>query len=93
VTELTKLLTDQGKLIEGGFAVFVHVLDVPETQIEPSRLAFMAGAEHLFASVMNVLDPGEEPTETDLRRMDQIQEELNRWREVLAQRSRGGATQ
>jgi hypothetical protein len=37
------------------------------------QLAFMAGAEHVWSSVINMLDPGEEPTDADMRRMDLIQ--------------------
>jgi hypothetical protein len=50
------------------------------------RTAFMAGAEHLFSSVMNVLDPGQEPTADDLRRMDLIHTELEEWRDKLKAR-------
>jgi hypothetical protein len=40
------------------------------------RLAFMAGAQHLFASIMAFLDPGTEETDADLRRMGLIADEL-----------------
>ena len=36
----------------------------------------MAGSQHLFSSIMNVLDPGEQETEADLRKMDLIDKEL-----------------
>jgi hypothetical protein len=39
-------------------------------------MAFMAGAQPLFASIMNVLDPGEQETGADLRKMDLIDKEL-----------------
>jgi hypothetical protein len=86
---LTKELADQGKLIEAGFAVFAHFVipkDAPAVQLDEMRLAYMAGAEHLFSSIMNILDPGEEPTEADLLRMDLIQKEIDEWRGRLSER-------
>jgi hypothetical protein len=50
------------------------------------QLAFMAGADHLFSSIMNILDADAEPTDADLRRMDQIHRELEGWRGRLAER-------
>lgn len=85
--EVTKALTDKGKLIEAGFAAFRHMAmakDAPPVQVSEMRLAFMAGAEHLFSSIMGILDPGDEPTDTDLRRMDLISTELDNWRGQIA---------
>lgn len=80
-TELSKRLTDEGKLIEAGWVIFRGMTvppDAPQVQIDEMRLAFMAGAQHLFASVMGILDPGEEPSDADIRRMDLINAELER---------------
>jgi hypothetical protein len=88
-SDVTKELTDQGKLIEAGFAAFAHFViakDAPEVQRSEMRLAFMAGAEHLFSSIMNILDPGDEPTAADLRRMDLIHREIKEWRATLSER-------
>jgi hypothetical protein len=85
----TKDLTDKGKLIEAGFAVFAHYVmpkDVSPVQLSEMRLAFMAGAEHVFSSIMNILDPGEEPTDADMRRMDLINREIDEWRPKLSER-------
>jgi hypothetical protein len=87
-TEATKELTDKGRLIEAGFASFAHFVipkDALDIQLRDMRLAFMAGADHLFSSIMNILDPGEEPTEADLRRMDLINKELDEWRAKLSE--------
>ena len=35
---------------------------------------------------MSILDPGEEPTEADLGRMDLIQKELDDWRGSISER-------
>ena len=83
---LAKRLIDEGKLIESGWVIF-EGLTVPreagQTQRREMRLAFMAGAQHVFASLMSVLDPGEEPTERDMRRMDSIHNELELVRKEL----------
>ena len=40
----------------------------------------MSGAEHLFSSIMAILDDGDEATENDLRRMELIDDEIRAWR-------------
>ena len=82
IENLTKDLTDKGLLIEAGFAALRHMAiakDASAEQVDEMRGAFFAGAQHLFASIMSILDPGdEEPTENDLRRMSLITDELAR---------------
>lgn len=76
---LTKELTDSGKLIEVGWVglrLACDLVDAPADQLREMRMAFFAGAQHLFGSIMTVLDPGEEPTDADLQRMDLIDTEL-----------------
>lgn len=88
-SDLTKKLTDEGKLIEAGFAAFAHYViakDAPVEQLREMRLAYMAGAEHLFSSIMNIMDPGEEPTDADMRRMSLIHTEIDYWRSQLSER-------
>lgn len=79
MAEMTKKLVDEGKIIEAGW-VSLRFLAVPENappvQVEEMRNAFFAGAKHLFSSILTVLDPGEEPSEADMSRMDKIHEEL-----------------
>jgi len=41
------------------------------------RQAFMAGAQHTWASIMTMLEEGEDPTAADLGRMEKIQVELD----------------
>lgn len=77
--QLTKRLADEGKLIEAGWvSLRLHAvpLNASAVQLEEMRNAFMAGAQHLFASIMTMLDPGVEETPADLRRMDLIAREL-----------------
>lgn len=87
--DLTKDLTDRGKLVEAGFAAFAKFVipkDAPAIQLSEMRLAFMAGAEHVFSSIMAILDEGADPTDADLRRMDLIHRELDEWRGKLSER-------
>ncbi|TYL87472.1 hypothetical protein [Bradyrhizobium cytisi] len=77
--EISKQLADEGKLIEAGWAGYRMLVlppDAPSIQVEECRLAFMAGSQHLFSSIMTILDPGEQETEADLRKMDLIDKEL-----------------
>jgi hypothetical protein len=79
-------LADEGKLIEAGWVAMRRSCmpaDAPEVQVRAMRMAFMAGAQHLFASVMAVLDPGDEPSVADLKRMSLISAELSSFERVL----------
>jgi hypothetical protein len=76
---LAKRYADEGRLVEAGFATMcVAILppDLTQDQVSDMRLAYMAGAQHLFASIMACLDPGSEPTLDDMRRMTLIDKEL-----------------
>ncbi len=76
---ITRALTDQGKLIEAGWiglqAKWVNPQASPEQRAE-LRQAFFAGAQHLFASIMEIMTEDREPTEEDFARMSQIDAEL-----------------
>lgn len=83
---LCKQAADQGRLLEVGWLVMrmsVIPHDAPETQIKEMRKAYFMGADHLFASVMTLLDPGKEPTPKDLRTMDKIWKELQEFRKQV----------
>ena len=76
---LSRDLTDKGKLIEAGWIslrIACELEDAPKIQLEEMRNAFFAGAQHLFSSIMTILDPGADPTDKDLERMDLIDKEL-----------------
>jgi hypothetical protein len=76
---LSRELTDSGKLIEVGFIslrLACIPLDAPAEQLREMRMAFFAGAQHLFGTIMTILEPGDEPTEKDLKRLDLINAEL-----------------
>lgn len=77
---ITKDASNKGKLIEAGWLALVATTfpkDVSAVQYKEMRSAFFAGAHHLFASIMNVLDEDAEPTADDLKRMALVQHELD----------------
>lgn len=82
VDEVTKRFIDEGKIIEAGFASLQLTAmspDAPPDQVREMRMSFFAGAQHLFGSIMSVLDEDAEPTERDLTRMGLIQAELDQF--------------
>lgn len=81
--EVTRQLGDKGMLIEGGWLALREVWipkDAPPAQVKDLRWAFMAGAQHLYASIMAIMDPGREPTAADMRRLSLIAQELEAFR-------------
>jgi hypothetical protein len=81
---LMKRAGETDKAIDIGFAAFVLAagLDpakMPVGELEAMRNVFFAGAQHLWALWLTTLDPGEEPTEADMTRLDNINAELERW--------------
>jgi hypothetical protein len=87
--EFAQQCTAQGQLIEAGWIglrLAAIPLDAPQIQIDEMRSAFFAGAQHLMSSIAMILDPGEEPTDADLVRMQQIDAELTRFITEYAKR-------
>ena len=83
---VNKAAVDDGKLIETGFdalRTLAIAKDAPQVQVDEMRLAFMAGAQHLWGAIMGFLDPGDHETPQDLRRMQSIQNELDRWEKKI----------
>lgn len=81
--EITNTLADNGQLIEAGFAAIQHLISKLPEPLPPdvhARMLFMGGAEHLFASIMTMLDPGADPTDRDMRNMQLIHSELEVFR-------------
>lgn len=80
---LTRELVDAGLLVEAGWIglrIACDLHDAPKQQLDDMRNAFFAGAQHVFHSITGgLLEPGEEPTATDLKRMDNIDQELRRF--------------
>ena len=80
--KITRDLVDQGLLIEAGW-VGLRMMsvpkDAPQIQVDEMRDSFFAGAQHLFGSIMSIMDADREPTPADMRRMDQIHKELDKF--------------
>ena len=69
---LVKGFVDDGKLVEAGFAAYRAVMlpaEVSANMVSAVRVAYMSGAQHLFASIMSMIDPGLNPTMADVSRM------------------------
>lgn len=90
--QATHKLMDEGKIIEAGFVGFMLACFPGEqpSQIQRQEMhnAFMAGAQHLFSSIMVSLSKtgDDEPTQKDLDRMDKIAAELEAFGLVLQER-------
>jgi hypothetical protein len=79
IDTITKAIVDEGKIIEAGwvgFKLMVFPNSAPEMQLVAMRQAFFAGAQHLYTSILRVMDPGDEPTDDDINRMTLINKEL-----------------
>jgi hypothetical protein len=88
--QLSRRLADEGKLIEAGWAALriqAIPLNAPAVQLQEMRMAYMAGAQHLFSSIMTILEPGQDETEADLTRMDLIHKELEAFGKELELRA------
>ena len=79
--------TDKEAVIETLWLLFAVHVKVPPggTQWIESRRCFFAGANLLFECIMRILEPGTEPTEADLGRMDAIAHELQRFAKDLTE--------
>lgn len=84
--QLAENWADKGMIMEGAWRAASHLIfrDTTPEQAVQLRKAFFLGAEHLFSTVMMVLDPGSEPTERDLHRMSLIHKELEAFKASLA---------
>jgi len=83
VRRVTADLVDRGKLIEAGWASLALLAfkdNTPENRAA-LRMAFFGGAQHLYGSIMSVMESGDEPTEKDMQRMALIDRELNEFAE------------
>lgn len=83
---LARKMTDDGRLVEAGWVGLRAAWVSPEAsdlQVAEMRKAFMAGAQHLFTSIMHILDEDREPTAADLARMSAIDRELTEFGQTL----------
>ena len=77
--DMARRLADEGKLVEAGWIAF-RLSCIPMTasdvQLREMRIAFMSGAHHLFFAIIQAIEEGDEPTDSDLERMDKVAAEL-----------------
>lgn len=61
--------------------MFANHVEIPTGGVQwvESRRCFFGGAATLFDTIMRVMDADREPTEADLRRMERIAKELERF--------------
>ena len=88
IDRITTEWADKGKIIEGGWVAYVAtsgLASAPEIQRNEMRKSYFIGAQHLFASIMTILEPGNEATDMDLRRITLIHNELEAFRRSLLQ--------
>jgi len=84
---MARELLNSGKLVNGGWEVFNRFIldpDAPKIQREEMRKAFFAGAQHVFMCLCSGLDPDEEPTADDMKRMELLEAELIEFGESFA---------
>lgn len=61
------------------FEIQIIPLNAPEVQRVECRRAFYQGAIAMFTGVVSSLDPSPEPTDADLRKMDDIKAEIDQF--------------
>jgi hypothetical protein len=82
VVSASKRATAEGLLIEVGW-LSLRLMTMPDdpdpVRLEECRMAFFAGAQHVFGSLLTIMDEDREPTDADLAKMGQISDELDRF--------------
>lgn len=84
---------DNGLIIEIGYLAMLASMFKPAAledgarfTIDEMRIAYFNGAQHLFASIMQALEPGNKETDNDLSRMNKINDELEAFRKEMTLR-------
>ena len=87
-----KGLSAMGRLIQGGWEAYrlgVIPQDAPRIQIHECRLAFYAGAAHLFYGLLTALDGDLGDDARDLDKMHLIDCELKAFHEQMKKKEQG----
>lgn len=75
---IVKASAESGLLVAVGWAAFqMSVRSQSAAHNRDMMLAFYAGAQHAFVSIVNMMDAEREPTEADLQKMDKLHKELD----------------
>lgn len=87
VDQAEDMLVKKGLIVAGGFAGYRLMAmdkDAPPLQVEECMMAFYAGAQHLFTTLMRIMDRNtDEPTDVDMEKMSQIHNELENFVEKV----------
>jgi predicted component of type VI protein secretion system len=88
--KVMKAAGNRGTVLGTGFAAYAIVVLAGEAasdddiaKVNEHRIAYYAGAQHLFAALMTIMDADREPTEGDMARMSLINDELERFAEEM----------
>jgi hypothetical protein len=91
VDRITKTMADKGMIVEGGWRAYVVMKTQYQTRpvliTKEMRDAYFLGAQHLFASIFKILEPGQEPSDRDMKRLDDIDKELKAFIREYQQRN------
>jgi len=69
---LIKRASDNGLILELGWLACLDTMEPKAEYANDLRLAYYAGAQHLFASIMVFMDEDHEPTKRDMDRMTKL---------------------
>jgi len=86
VQKLTLGALQSGHVVMAGFAAFLKVtglVDEPFEEQERAFSAYMAGADHVFSTLLNVMSEGGEVDPEDERRVGLMFEEMVELRKIL----------
>lgn len=75
--QLLKSASDKGLVLELGCLAMLACFKPSPEQVGDMRLAYFAGAQHLFATMMTIMDSDREPTPQDMVRMSKIDAEIS----------------
>lgn len=81
---LFRELCDRGQIVEGGWRAYellTGLSNAGKIQRDECRKAWFFGADHVFSSMLTMIDAGEEPTQNDLERMDKLDTELKNFKD------------
>lgn len=78
VNRLSATMADEGRLVDVGWSAYRVVMHDGLTPYDEQalRYAFFGGAQHLFASLLGILEEGKDATRTDLKRVVLVHQEL-----------------
>jgi len=94
VQALNRQLADDGQIIEGGWAALRKCF-IPDnasaSQVRAMRFAYLAGCQHVWASVFAALDAEERIGERDIERMVRLDAEMEQVSRELERIVKGNA--